>query len=72
MISATRSFTFSWWAVRWAVTNRKDVPKSIKEIATAPFVLKAVPGLTDKLASSGKEQYHIRSRRKNIAKCKVP
>lgn len=70
--SDTRSFTFSWCAVKCAVTNRNDVPNTANEHATAPFVLKAVPGLTDKLASSGTEQYQIRSLLKNIAKCNVP
>lgn len=44
----------------------------VKADATAPFVRKAVPGLTDKLESSGTEQYQIKSLLKNTAKCKVP
>lgn len=58
--------------MRCAVTNKNDVPNNIKLEATAPFVLKAVPGLTDKLASSGMEQYHIRSLRTKTARCIVP
>lgn len=72
LISDTLSFTFSWWAVKCAVTNRNDVPNRTKAIATAPFVLNAVPGRTEKLASSGNEQYQIRSRRRKTAKCNVP
>lgn len=60
-ISETLSFTFSWWAVKCAVTNKKVEPNNANDIATAPFVRKAVPGLTDKLASSGNEQNHMRS-----------
>lgn len=70
--SLTLSLTFSWWAVRWAVTNRKDVPNIIKELATAPLVRNALPGRTDRLASSGIEIYHIKSRRMKIQRCKVP
>lgn len=71
-MSWTRSLTLSWWAVKWAVTNKKLVPNSIKAKATAPFVLNAVPGLVEKLASSGTEQNQIRSRRRKRARCKVP
>jgi hypothetical protein len=35
-------------------------------------VRKAVPGLTDKLASSGIEMYQIKSLLTKTAKCKVP
>lgn len=72
LTSDTRSLTFSWCAVKCAVTNKNDVPNTVNEHATAPLVLNAVPGLTDKLASSGTEQYQIKSLLKNIAKCKVP
>lgn len=72
LTSLTRSLTFSSCAVKWAVTNRKDVPNSMKAQATAPLVLNAVPCLTDMLASSGTEQYQIRSRRRKITKCNVP
>lgn len=44
----------------------------MNELATAPFVRKALPVRTDKLASSGTETYQIKSRRINIDKCKVP
>lgn len=72
LTSLTLSLTFSWCAVRWAVTNRKDVPKIMKDIATAPLVRNAVPGLTDKLASSGVVMYQIRSLRMNMTRCRVP
>lgn len=48
------------------------MPNIVKAQATAPLVLNAVPGLTDRLASSGIEQYHIKSLLKNTAKCNVP
>lgn len=54
------------------MTNKNVVPKRAKEIATAPFVRNATPGLTDILESSGNEQNHIRSRRKKIERCNVP
>lgn len=72
LISDTRSLTFSWCAVKWAVTNKNVDPKSAKDIATAPFVRNAVPGLTDKLASSGREQNQIKSLLMNTIKCIVP
>lgn len=44
----------------------------MKAQATAPLVRNAVPGRTEILDSSGTEQYQIKSRRRNIAKCNVP
>jgi hypothetical protein len=58
--------------IKCDVTNNMDVPNSENEIATAPLVLNAVPGLTEKEPSSGIEQNQIRSRRMKMAKCRVP
>lgn len=44
----------------------------MKDVATAPLVRNAVPGLTDKLESSGVVTYHIKSLLIKITKCKVP
>lgn len=51
--SCKRSFTFSTCAVRCDVINKIDDPNKEKEIATAPLVRNAVPGLVLKLDSSG-------------------
>jgi len=51
--SCKRSLTFSTCAVRCDVINKIDEPNKEKEIATAPFVRNAVPGLVLKLDSSG-------------------
>lgn len=54
------------------MTKRKEVPKIMKAVAAAPFVLKAAPGRTDSEDSSGIDTYHIRSRRTNTAIWIVP
>lgn len=70
--SLTRSLTFCWCAVKWDVTNSMDVPNKQNDMATAPFVRKAVPGRTDRQSSSGTEQNHIKSRRMKTARWIVP
>lgn len=50
--SCKRSLTFSTCAVKCDVINKIDDPNREKEIATAPFVRNAVPGLVLKLDSS--------------------
>lgn len=70
--SLTRSLTFSWCAVRCAVTKRNEVPNIINAVPTAPFVRKALPGLTERLASSAIETYQIRSLRIKVTRCRVP
>ena len=64
--------TFSSWAVKCELTNKKEVPNRIKAIPTAPLVLNWAPGLVLKLSTSGMEQNQTRSRLKNTDKCKVP
>lgn len=48
------------------------MPNNMRARATAPLVRKAVPGLVEKLSSSGTEQNQIKSRRMKSARCKVP
>lgn len=52
-ISCKRSLTFSTCAVKCDVINKIDDPNREKDIATAPLVRNAVPGLVLKLDSSG-------------------
>lgn len=51
--SCKRSLTFSTCAVKCDVINKIDDPNREKDIATAPLVRNAVPGLVLKLDSSG-------------------